>query len=179
MATHRSSARTPARGPAGDRPAPRSARAPEAVQAPRGDAALRLDHQLCFALYSASLALNKVYRRQLAALGLTYPQYLVMLVLWERDGIAVTEIGQRLHLDSATLTPLLKRLQAAGLVTRTRATHDERLVVIALTEHGRALKAQARAVPRAVAAAPGCSQAQLVAIKAQLESLRDALMAAG
>ena len=175
MTTHR----PPAAAASGNPPTQSPVRAPAGAPATRGDAALRLDNQLCFALYSASLALNKVYRRQLAALGLTYPQYLVMLVLWERDGIAVTEIGQRLHLDSATLTPLLKRLQAAGLVTRTRATHDERLVVIALTEQGRALKAQARAVPRAVAGATGCSQPQLVAIKAQLESLRDALMAAG
>lgn len=175
MATHRPRAQDAS----GDRPAPQPPRAPEAIPAPRGDAALRLDNQLCFALYSASLALNKVYRRQLASLGLTYPQYLVMLVLWEHDGIAVSGIGQRLYLDSATLTPLLKRLQAAGLVTRTRAAHDERQVVIALTEQGRALKAQVRAVPRTVAGATGCSQPQLVAIKAQLESLRDALMATG
>jgi DNA-binding MarR family transcriptional regulator len=146
---------------------------------PRSDAALRLDNQLCFALYSASLALNKVYRQQLAALGLTYPQYLVMLVLWERDGVAVSEIGERLHLDSATLTPLLKRLQAGGLVTRTRAAHDERQVLIALTERGRALKVRARAVPRAVAGATGCSQPELAVLKSRLESLRESLFAAG
>ena len=152
--------------------------APPAGDMPRSDAALRLDSQLCFALYSASLALNKVYRRHLAALGLTYPQYLVMLVLWERDGVPVSEIGERLHLDSATLTPLLKRLQAAGLVTRTRAAHDERQVLIALTEPGRALKARARAVPRAVAGATGCTQPELAAIKSRLESLRESLLAA-
>lgn len=171
--------RATGRNPAAAVRVPQPARAGDAGPAARGDSALRLDNQLCFALYSASLALNKVYRRELAALGLTYPQYLVMLVLWERDGVAVSEIGQRLHLDSATLTPLLKRLQAGGLVTRTRATHDERQVVIALTDQGRALKTQARGVPRAVASATGCSQPQLVAVKAQLESLRAALMASG
>ena len=98
---------------------------------------LLLDSQLCFALYSTSLAMNKVYRKLLRGLDLTYPQYLVMLVLWERDEITVTDIGERLFLDSATLTPLLKRLEAAGLVTRTRAQDDERQVIVTLTRQGR------------------------------------------
>ncbi|RXD96538.1 MarR family winged helix-turn-helix transcriptional regulator, partial [Xanthomonas perforans] len=89
----------------------------------RTDALLQLDNQLCFALYSANLAMHKLYRGLLKALDLTYPQYLVMLVLWETDERSVSEIGERLYLDSATLTPLLKRLQAAGLVTRTRAAN--------------------------------------------------------
>src|ERR1700759_5472942 len=95
-----------------------------------GDQLLRLDNQICFAVYSASHAFNRVYKPLLDRLGLTYPQYLVMLVLWERDGVAVKEIGERLHLDSGTLTPLLKRLEQAGLIKRTRSTEDERQVLI-------------------------------------------------
>ncbi len=91
------------------------------ASSPRGDAALLLENQLCFALYSTSLAMSKVYRKLLGDLDLTYPQYLVMLVLWEQDGLTVSAIGERLFLDSATLTPLLKRLEAAGLVERARA----------------------------------------------------------
>jgi len=136
---------------------------------------LHLDEQLCFALYSTSLALNKVYRRLLAPLGLTYPQYLVMMVLWERDGLSVSEIGEKLFLDSATLTPLLKRLEASGLVTRTRASHDERQVIVELSSEGRALKAQAKSVPSELACASECSPDDLVAMKQQLESLREAL----
>jgi len=108
---------------------------------------LLLDQQMCFALYSANLALHKVYRKLLSQLDLTYPQYLVMLVLWERDEITVSDIGERLFLDSATLTPLLKRLETAGLLLRYRATTDERQVIIALTDAGRALREKAQAVP--------------------------------
>ncbi len=133
---------------------------------------LRLDRQLCFALYSANLAMNKHYRQLLKGLGLTYSQYLVMLVLWERDGLGVSEIGERLFLDSATLTPLLKRLQAAGLVTRTRASDDERQVIIALTAEGRALRRKAERVPEQVFCATGCALDELVALKQQLETLR-------
>ncbi|ROU07824.1 MarR family winged helix-turn-helix transcriptional regulator [Lysobacter enzymogenes] len=139
---------------------------------------LLLDDQLCFALYSTGLALNKVYRKLLGKLELTYPQYLAMMVLWERDGVTVSEIGQRLFLDSATLTPLLKRLEAAGLLTRTRAASDERQVVIELTQAGRALKAKARNVPEGMGCAlEDCSVEQLTALKAQLESLRASLIA--
>lgn len=134
-----------------------------------------LDEQLCFALYSAGLALNKVYRKLLGPLGLTYPQYLAMLVLWERDQITVSEIGERLFLDSATLTPLLKRMQAAGLITRTRAIDDERQVIIALTPEGRALKAKARTVPADLFCAAECSLEEMVSLKHQLESLRGSL----
>src|ERR1700754_1774854 len=96
----------------------------------------RLDNQICFAVYSAAHAFNRIYKPLLDRLGLTYPQYLVMLVLWERDGVAVKEIGERLYLDSGTLTPLLKRLEAAGFVKRSRSSEDERQVLIALTAQG-------------------------------------------
>ena len=115
------------------------------------DPGLLLDDQICFALYSASLAMNKLYRRLLADLDLTYPQYLVMLVLWERDDLRVPDIGERLFLDSATLTPLLKRLEAAGLVTRTRDVDDERSVRVTLTAAGRAVRKHAKVVPPQVA----------------------------
>ena len=112
------------------------------------DQPLRLDNQICFAVYSAAHAFNRVYKPLLDRLGLTYPQYLVMLVLWERDGVPLKDIGERLFLDSGTLTPLLKRLEAAQLVKRTRSTEDERQVLIALTPQGQALKEKARAVPQ-------------------------------
>ncbi len=141
---------------------------------------LLLDDQLCFALYSTGLALNKAYRKPLAKLGLTYPQYLVMMVLWERDRVAVSDIGQRLFLDSATLTPLLKRLEAAGLLTRTRAAHDERQVLIELSPQGRALKAKARSVPGEIrCAAEDCSLEQIAELKRRLETLRASLVRHG
>jgi len=138
-------------------------------------ALLRLDQQLCFSLYSAQLAMTKVYRKLLADLELTYPQYLVMLVLWEADGVTVSQIGERLFLDSATLTPLLKRLEAAGLVQRQRAVEDERQVVISLTAAGRALKRKAGAVPEAIFCATGCELDELIALKTQLDGLREQL----
>ncbi|MGB6101852.1 MAG: MarR family transcriptional regulator, partial [Comamonas sp.] len=100
--------------------------------------ALRLDRQLCFALYSASLAMTRLYKPLLDAIGLTYPQYLAMLVLWERDGLTVSELGERLSLDSGTLTPLLKRMEVAGLLQRERDAQDERCVRVVLTRTGRA-----------------------------------------
>ena len=136
---------------------------------------LQLDQQLCFALYSASLAMNKVYRTLLAKLRLTYPQYLVMLVLWERDALTVSEIGERLYLESATLTPLLKRLEAAGLLDRARSAEDERQVIISLTAEGRALKRQAGSVPSEVFCATGCEVDELLALKTQLNELRERL----
>ncbi len=139
---------------------------------PNAASALLLDQQLCFALYSANLAMHKVYRPLLTALGLTYPQYLVMLVLWEHDAQTVSAIGERLYLDSATLTPLLKRLEAAGLLTRTRAADDERQVVIELTSKGRHLRQRAQDVPTAVFCAAECSSGELRAIKSELERLR-------
>lgn len=149
-----------------------------AASATRPDPAanpLALDNQLCFALYSAQLALNKVYRQLLGKLGLTYPQYLVMLVLWEGDALTVSRIGERLFLDSATLTPLLKRLEAIGLVTRTRAREDERQVIIQLTAQGRALKQKAKAIPEALLCASGCDAREVAGLKKQLEALRDNL----
>lgn len=136
---------------------------------------LQLDQQLCFALYSAGLAMNKVYRTLLSRLRLTYPQYLVMLVLWERDDLTVSDIGERLFLDSATLTPLLKRLEAAGLLDRARSAEDERQVIISLTSEGRALKKRAGSVPNAVFCATGCELDEMVALKKQLTGLREKL----
>jgi len=131
-----------------------------------------LDDQLCFALYSTGLAMNKVYRKLLRKLDLTYPQYLVMLVLWERDGVSVSDIGARLFLDSATLTPLLKRLEAAGLLARSRSAADERQVVVTLTAAGRAMAQQAGAIQEQVLCATACSPDELGVIKRQLEGLR-------
>ncbi len=144
---------------------------------PVADQMLRLDNQICFAVYSAAHAFNRVYKPLLDRLGLTYPQYLVMLVLWERDGVAVKEIGERLHLDSGTLTPLLKRLEQAGLIKRTRSTEDERQVLIDLTSSGEMLKDKARAVPPSILAASQCSVAELSAVKDEIVALRDRLNA--
>jgi DNA-binding MarR family transcriptional regulator len=146
--------------------------------ADRTDAAewLALDRQLCFAMYSASLAMTKVYKPLLAPLGLTYPQYLVMLVLWEGDGITVSQLGERLTLDSGTLTPLLKRLEALGYVQRLRDAADERRVLLQLTPAGRRLKNRALAVPQAVACATACDLAEVSALATQLQQLRDRLI---
>jgi DNA-binding MarR family transcriptional regulator len=134
-----------------------------------------LDDQLCFALYSTGLAMNKVYRKLLRQLDLTYPQYLVMLVLWEHDGVTVSDIGARLFLDSATLTPLLKRLEAAGLVARQRSALDERQVMVSLTDAGRAMAQQAAAIQDGVLCAAACAPGDLLALKRQLETLRTKL----
>ena len=139
------------------------------------DQALQLDHQLCFALYSASLAMTKLYKPLLNELGLTYPQYLALLVLWERDGLRVSELGERLFLDSGTLTPLLKRLEAAGLVRRERSREDERSVHIHLTADSHALKARAAAVPGCILQATQCSLGDVVDLTRRVQSLRDRL----
>ncbi|MES2785599.1 MAG: MarR family transcriptional regulator [Pseudomonadota bacterium] len=146
---------------------------------PRFDSsqALLLDNQLCFALYSASLAMTKLYKPLLDELGLTYPQYLVMLVLWESDGLMVTELGQRLSLDSGTLTPLLKRLDAAGLIARIRDVQDERRVRITLTAAGRKLRARAQKIPGCILDASQCSIPQLVQLTRQIQDLRSRLSA--
>ncbi len=141
------------------------------------DQALLLDNQLCFALYSTSLAMTKLYKPLLDELGLTYPQYLAMLVLWERDGLMVSELGERLYLDSGTLTPLLKRLEAAGLVTRIRAVEDERRVHISLTAAGRKLKTRAAKVPGCILSAAQCSIPELVSLTKQVHALRQRLSA--
>lgn len=139
---------------------------------------LRLDLQLCFALYSSSLAMTKLYKPLLAPLGLTYPQYLVMLVLWEADGISVSTLGQRLSLDSGTLTPLLKRLESADLIARRRASDDERRVDLFLTDSGLALRQQAGNIPPALACASACSPTELVSLTQRLHELRKQLTAA-
>ena len=138
---------------------------------------LQLDNQICFAVYSAAHAFNRVYKPLLDRLGLTYPQYLVMLVLWEHDDVPLKDIGERLFLDSGTLTPLLKRLEAADLVNRTRSTADERQVLIALTPKGQALRDKARAVPQAILASSACSLGELSSIKNDIVALRDRLNA--
>lgn len=139
------------------------------------DRALLLDQQLCFALYSSSLLLTKLYKPHLDALGLTYPQYLVMLVLWEQDDQVVSQLGDRLGLDSGTLTPLLKRLEAHGLVRRERDEADERRVRVKLTEQGRALKGNARSVPPAMRCLMGGADADLGQLRGALQALRDRL----
>jgi DNA-binding MarR family transcriptional regulator len=141
------------------------------------DAMLLLDNQLCFALYSASLAMTKLYKPLLDDLGLTYPQYLVMLALWERDGLMVSELGERLSLDSGTLTPLLKRLEAAGFVARVRDVQDERRVHITLTAAGRRLKSKAQRIPECIVAATQCSLPDVVRLTRELRELREKLAA--
>ena len=138
-------------------------------------AALRLDKQVCFALYSASLAMTKLYKPLLDEIGLTYPQYLVMLVLWEQDGLTVSALGERLFLDSGTLTPLLKRLEGAGLLARLRDVQDERRVRITLTPAGRALRDTAERIPACVLEQSQCSLPELLALTEQLKTLRDHL----
>lgn len=133
---------------------------------------LRLDRQLCFALYSSSLAMTKLYKPLLAPLGLTYPQYLAMLVLWEMDGLSVSRLGQRLSLDSGTVTPLLKRLEQQGLIERRRADDDERRVDIFLTPAGRKLRTQALDIPEQLACASACELDELVTLTQRLHELR-------
>ena len=137
---------------------------------------LHLDNQVCFALYSASLAMTKLYKPLLEDIGLTYPQYLVMLVLWEGDQLMVSELGERLSLDSGTLTPLLKRLEAAGLLTRVRDAHDERRVRIALTDAGRALRSAAEKIPACMLQSTQCTLPELQALTSQLHALRAQLV---
>lgn len=135
----------------------------------------RLDRQVCFALYSASRAATAVYRPVLEDLGLTYPQYLVMLVLWESEPRGVKELGEELGLDSGTLSPLLKRLEAMGLVERRRSGEDERRVVVHLTPTGRALSTRAGAIPQRLAEAAGLSGEELEQLRTTLERLTQAL----
>ncbi|ODN72082.1 MarR family winged helix-turn-helix transcriptional regulator [Methylobrevis pamukkalensis] len=137
-----------------------------------------LDRQLCFATYSASRAFTRLYRSLLAPLGLTYPQYLAMLVLWEADNVPLKTIGEKLTLDSGTLTPLLKRLEEAGLVTRRRSAHDERQVLIALTPKGDGLREAAAAIPREIGAAIGRPLPDILALHQDLKDLEAALNAA-
>jgi DNA-binding MarR family transcriptional regulator len=137
---------------------------------------LRLDDQVCFALYSTSLVMTKLYRRLLRPLGVTYPQYLVLLVLWENEPLSVSQIGDRLFLDSATLTPLLKRLETQGVVSRLRNSGDERQVDIHLTAAGRQLRSKALEIPTEILCASGRSVDQLLALRGQLADLRTGLL---
>ncbi|NML49271.1 MarR family transcriptional regulator [Streptomyces sp. R302] len=132
---------------------------------------LRLDHQICFSLHAATRAFNGVYREALKELGLTYPQYLVMLVLWEHGELPVKGIGERLRLDSGTLSPLLKRLEAAGYVERRRSPEDERSVTVRATEAGAELRGRALGVPRRIAAATGLDLAEIAELRDRLGAL--------
>jgi DNA-binding MarR family transcriptional regulator len=138
-----------------------------------------LDQQVCFALYSASRATTAVYRPLLDELGITYPQYLVLLALWEQDCSTVGELGQQLALDSGTLSPLLKRLEQAGHVTRRRSTRDERRVEIVLTDTGSALRERARVLPECLFAAAGLTENEMTELAHLLRrmtgSLRDSV----
>jgi DNA-binding MarR family transcriptional regulator len=131
---------------------------------------------LCFATYSAGLAFTRVYKPLLEPLGLTYPQYLVMVVLWEKDGLTVSEIGEQLFLDSGTLTPLLKRLQAAGLVERGRDPKDERQVRVSLTERGRALEEQTATIMPELVCALGQTETRLIELTDEVARVRAALL---
>lgn len=138
---------------------------------------LLLDNQLCYALYAAAHRMTKSYRPLLERLGLTYPQYLVLLVLWEKDGVTVSEIGKRLRLDSGTLTPVLKRLEGTGILVRTRRRSDEREVEIALTQRGTDLRADALAVRESVMCQLELSEPELRAMRKDLGRLIERLSA--
>ncbi|CUW45291.1 transcriptional regulator, MarR family [Brucella vulpis] len=141
------------------------------------DTNLDLADMLCFAVYSTANALSRAYQPILAPLDLTYPQFLVMLVLWERDDCTVSEIGARLNLDSGTLTPLLKRLEAAGRITRRRDPRDERQVRITLTDEGRKLREQAESVPEQIMCATGQPVSELQDLRNRLMKIRNHLTA--
>ena len=136
---------------------------------------LQLDNQICFAVYSTAHAFNRVYKPLLGRLGLTYPQYLVMLVLWERDGLSVGEIGDRLGLDSGTLTPLLKRLEGAGYLKRSRDKADERVVRVVLSPAGDALRGPAADAVRAIGCLIGQPAGDLAALRDGIKALKASL----
>lgn len=136
---------------------------------------LRLDNQLCFALYAASRALTRTYRERLEPLGLTYPQYLVLLVLWEHNGATVSQIGDRLLLDSGTLTPLLKRMEATGFVERVRGVRDEREVSILLTPQGCALRGEVLEARKFVAGRLAMTEPEILALRSELISIVERL----
>ncbi|MFT4181334.1 MAG: MarR family transcriptional regulator [Rhizobium sp.] len=139
------------------------------------DDLLKLDDFICFALYSANHAMNRLYKPMLDALNLTYPQYLVMVTLWEEDGQTVGGIGEKLFLESSTLTPLLKRLEAAGFIQRTRSKEDERQVLISLTSEGVALKKKAADIPPCILDASNTTADELARLRAEIVTLREAL----
>lgn len=145
----------------------------------RTNALLQLDNQLCFALYSANLAMHKLYRGLLKTLDLTYPQYLVLLVLWEKDGLTVSEIGARVRLDSGTLSQLLRRLESAGILCRQRDTaKDERRVIVSLTEQGHQLKVTAAGVPADMVSVMDTACSELSELTARVAMLREKLLRA-
>ncbi|AZC04938.1 MarR family transcriptional regulator [Acinetobacter nosocomialis] len=133
---------------------------------------LKLENQLCFLIYSTNLALNQLYRKLLTPLGITYPQYLVMLVFMGKDEITVSEIGSKLFLESSTLTPILKKLEALQFVNRTRSKEDERQVIITLSENGKKLKERAVNIPAHILEASSCDMTTLLGLKDQLTQLR-------
>ena len=143
----------------------------ETIDTTRDEDFLRLDHQICFSLHAATRAFNGVYRGALKELGLTYPQYLVMLVLWEHGELPVKRIGEYLRLDSGTLSPLLKRLEAAGYIERRRSAQDERSVTARPTEAGTALRDKALDVPKRIAAATGMELDEMRVLQARLKDL--------
>ena len=136
---------------------------------------VRLDSMLCFAVYATAHAFTRFYKPRLEALDLTYPQYLVFVALWEKDGVTVSALGGRLFLDSGTITPLVKRLEARGLVKRVRDSEDERQVRILLTPAGRALQAKAAAIPLKVAEGAGITEKEAEALRSGLLDLRERL----
>lgn len=141
------------------------------------DANLALDRQLCFAIYSAAHAFNRTYKPLLDPYGLTYPQYLVLLSLWQDDGKTVKALGEALHLDSGTLSPLLKRLEASGYIARTRDRADERQVLITLTSKGRKMKGEAHGILMQIGKVAGCTADDLHQLGASLQALADRLRA--
>lgn len=137
---------------------------------------LKIDNFICFALYSAGHAMTRLYKPLLDPLGLTYPQFLVMVALWEKDDQTVGELGDTLLLESSTLTPLLKRLETAQLIRRTRDREDERVVRVQLTPEGQALKEKAESIPEAIGCATGLALPDIVKLTTQVKALRDKLI---
>ncbi|TQV77893.1 MarR family winged helix-turn-helix transcriptional regulator [Denitrobaculum tricleocarpae] len=159
------------------KPAPRQSRTSAQKGAPRADGPA-LDDFICFALYSANHAMNRVYKPLLDELGVTYPQYIALSALWERDGQTVGEICEKLFLESSTVTPLLKRLETMGLLARRRDATDERQVRVSLTPEGRRLKSKARKIPGCIHAASGLGEKALLNLQTQIADLRENLVRA-
>jgi DNA-binding MarR family transcriptional regulator len=148
---------------------------PKTDRSPNPEEALNLDVFLCFAIYSAGHALNRVYKPLLDELGVTYPQYLVMVLLWETDDQTVGSLGEKLFLESSTLTPLLKRLEALGHLQRSRDPSDERQVRVRLTKTGRALRAKALRIPACINDAAGLKREDLRRLQTEITTLRNTL----
>lgn len=136
---------------------------------------LKLKNQLCFALYAATSAITRAYRTQLIKVGLTYTQYLVLMVLWEVDGLNVKDIAKELHADSATITPLLKRLETQGFVTRVRSIVDERIVNVFLTKNGRDIQSQVAEMQKGIACQTGLADDEFIELRSSLHALIDSI----